>query len=131
LVHGSYVSIRKTSAGRQRQFHQLGVEFIGLDSVRSDVEFIALAWDILGKLGIKELNLEINTLGDTNDRSNFQKSFLKWLETNKDSLDLDSQNRITKNPLRILDSKNIQTKKALENAPRLFNFLCFSKMFSL
>ena len=72
---------------------------------------------------LKELNLEINTLGDTNDRSNFQKSFLKWLEINKNSLDLDSQNRITKNPLRILDSKNIQTKKTLENAPRLFNFL--------
>ena len=93
------------------------------DSIRSDVEIIALAWDILGKLGIEELTLEINTLGDTNDRSNFQKSFVKWLEINKDSLDLDSQNRITKNPLRILDSKNIQTKKVLENAPRLSNFL--------
>ena len=77
----------------------------------------------LGKLGIKELNLEINTLGDTNDRSNFQKSFLKWLKTNKNSLDLDSQKRITKNPLRILDSKNIQTQKVLKNAPRLYNFL--------
>ncbi len=62
------------------------------------------------KLGIKELNLEINTLGDVSDRLNFQKSFLKWLEINKNSLDLDSQNRITKNPLRILDSKDIQTK---------------------
>jgi len=62
-------------------------------------------------------------LGDLNDRLNFQKSFLKWLEINKDSLDLDSQNRITKNPLRILDSKDIQTKRALKNAPRLFNFL--------
>ena len=120
---GPMFRYERPQAGRQRQFHQLGVEFIGYDSVRSDVEIIALAWDILGKLGIKELNLEINTLGDTNDRSNFQKSFLKWLETNKDSLDLDSQNRISKNPLRILDSKNIQTKKVLENAPRLFNFL--------
>ena len=110
-------------AGRQRQFHQLGVEFIGYDSVRSDVEIIALAWDVLSKLGIKELNLEINTLGDVSDRLNFQKSFLNWLEINKNSLDLDSQNRITKNPLRIMDSKDIQTKKALENAPRLFNFL--------
>jgi len=120
---GPMFRYERPQAGRQRQFHQLGVEFIGHDSVRSDVEIITLAWDILGKLGIKELNLEINTLGDANDRSNFQKSFLKWLETNKDSLDLDSQNRISKNPLRILDSKNIQTKKALENAPRLFNFL--------
>ena len=120
---GPMFRYERPQAGRQRQFHQLGVEFIGYDSVRSDVEIIALAWDILGKLGIKELNLEINTLGDTNDRSNFQKSFLKWLETNKDSLDLDSQNRISKNPLRILDSKNIQNKKVLANAPRLFNFL--------
>jgi len=120
---GPMFRYERPQAGRQRQFHQLGVEFIGYDSVRSDVEIIALAWDILGKLGIKELNLEINTLGDLNDRLNFQKSFLKWLEINKNSLDLDSQNRITKNPLRILDSKNIQTQKALKNAPRLLNFL--------
>nr|WP_075486340.1 histidine--tRNA ligase [Prochlorococcus marinus] len=120
---GPMFRYERPQAGRQRQFHQLGVEFIGYESVRSDVEIIALAWDILGKLGIKELNLEINTLGDVNDRFNFQKSFLKWLEINKNSLDSDSQNRMNKNPLRILDSKNIQTKKALENAPKLFNFL--------
>jgi len=120
---GPMFRYERPQAGRQRQFHQLGVEFVGYESVKSDVEIIALAWDILGKLGIKELNLEINTLGDQNDRLNFQKSFLKWLEINKDSLDLDSQNRIDKNPLRILDSKNSQTKKTLENAPKLFNFL--------
>ncbi len=120
---GPMFRYERPQAGRQRQFHQLGVEFIGYDSVRSDVEIIALAWDMLGKLGIKELNLEINTLGDENDRLNFQESFLRWLEKNKSSLDLDSQKRIAKNPLRILDSKDIQTKKALENAPRLFNFL--------
>ena len=120
---GPMFRYERPQSGRQRQFHQLGVEFIGYESVRSDVEIIALAWDLLGKLGIKELNLEINTLGDFNDRFNFQKSFLKWLEINKNSLDLDSQNRINKNPLRILDSKNIQTKKVLENAPKLFDFL--------
>ena len=120
---GPMFRYERPQAGRQRQFHQLGVEFIGYESVRSDIEIIALAWDILGKLGIKELNLEINTLGDLNDRLNFQKSFLEWLEMNKDSLDVDSQKRINKNPLRILDSKNVQTKKILENAPRLFDFL--------
>ena len=120
---GPMFRYERPQAGRQRQFHQLGVEFIGYGSVRSDVEIIALAWDILGKLGIKELNLEINSLGDLNDRLNFQKHFLKWLEMNKDSLDLDSQNRINKNPLRILDSKNIQTRKILASAPNLFNFL--------
>ena len=120
---GPMFRYERPQAGRQRQFHQLGVEFVGYEDVRSDIEIIALAWDILGKLGIKELNLEINTLGDLNDRLNFQKSFLEWLEMNKDSLDVDSQKRINKNPLRILDSKNVQTKKILENAPRLFDFL--------
>ena len=120
---GPMFRYERPQAGRQRQFHQLGVEFIGHESVRSDIEIIVLAWDILGKLGIKELNLEINTLGDLNDRINFQKSFLKWLEMNKNSLDLDSQNRINKNPLRILDSKDDQTKKILKNAPKLFDFL--------
>ena len=120
---GPMFRYERPQAGRQRQFHQLGVEFIGYESVRSDVEIISLAWDILGKLGIKQLNLEINTLGDLNDRLDFQKSFLKWLEINKNYLDLDSQNRINKNPLRILDTKNTQTKKVLENAPRLLNFL--------
>ena len=120
---GPMFRYERPQAGRQRQFHQLGVEFIGYESVRSDIEIIALAWDILRRLGIKELNLEINTLGDINDRLNFQNSFLKWLEINKNSLDFDSQKRIDKNPLRILDSKNVQTKKLLENAPRLFDFL--------
>ena len=120
---GPMFRYERPQAGRQRQFHQLGVEFIGYESVRSDVEIIALAWDILKKLGIKELNLEINTLGDLSDRLNFQNNFLKWLKINKNALDLDSQNRIDKNPLRIFDSKNIQTKKILENAPRLVDFL--------
>ncbi len=120
---GPMFRYERPQAGRQRQFHQLGVEFVGYEDVRSDIEIITLAWDILGKLGIKELNLEINTLGDLNDRLNFQKSFLEWLEINKDSLDVDSQKRINKNPLRILDSKNVQTIKVLENAPRLFDFL--------
>ena len=120
---GPMFRYERPQAGRQRQFHQLGVEFIGYDSVRSDVEIIAIAWDVLGKLGIKDLNLEINTLGDVDDRLDFQKSFIKWLEINKKFLDIDSQNRINKNPLRILDSKNSETKKILENAPKLFNFL--------
>jgi len=120
---GPMFRYERPQAGRQRQFHQLGVEFIGYETLSSDIEIITLAWDILEKLGIKELNLEINTLGDHIDRSNFQKAFLKWLEVNKNSLDLDSQKRIDKNPLRILDTKNVQTKKILEGAPRLFDFL--------
>ena len=120
---GPMFRYERPQAGRQRQFHQLGVEFVGHESERSDIEIITLAWDILDRLGIKELNLEINTLGDVVDRSNFQKAFLKWLNVNKKSLDSDSQNRINKNPLRIFDTKNVQTRKVLEDAPRLVDFL--------
>ena len=120
---GPMFRYERPQAGRLRQFHQLGVEFVGYESLRSDIEIIALAWDILEKLGIKELKLEINTLGDHTDRLNFQSSFLKWLEVNKNYLDLDSQKRIDKNPLRILDTKNVETKKILKNAPKLLDFL--------
>jgi len=120
---GPMFRYERPQAGRQRQFHQLGVEYIGYESSRSDVEIILLAWDILQKLGIKELNLEINSLGDSLDRENYQKAFLKWLSKNSKGLDLDSQKRVNKNPLRILDSKNRETQRLLEDAPKLFNFL--------
>ena len=120
---GPMFRYERPQTGRQRQFHQLGVEFIGYESPSSDVKIISLAWDILQKLGIRELNLEINSLGDRSDRKNFELSFLKWLEDNFDNLDEDSKVRIHKNPLRILDTKNIKTQKLLENAPRLYDFL--------
>ena len=120
---GPMFRYERPQAGRQRQFHQFGVEFIGYESYRSDVEIISLAWDILQKLGIKDLNLELNSLGDFNDRVNYQKSFLKWLEKNYSSLDLDSQKRVNKNPMRILDTKNKDTIHLLKGAPRLIDFL--------
>ena len=120
---GPMFRYERPQAGRQRQFHQLGVEFIGYESPNSDIKLISLAWDILQKLGVSELNLEINSLGDSNDRENYKISFLKWLEENFDNLDQDSQERINKNPLRILDTKNPSTKKLLEAAPKLNQFL--------
>ena len=120
---GPMFRYERPQSGRQRQFHQFGVEFIGYESYRSDVEIISLAWDILQKLGIKDLNLELNSLGDSNDRLNYQKSFLKWLEKNYSSLDLDSQKRVNKNPMRILDTKNKDTIHILKGAPRLIDFL--------
>ena len=113
----------RPQAGRQRQFHQLGVEYIGSNSPRSDVEIISLAWDILQKLGIKNLNLEINSLGDIEDRKNYQNAFIEWLESNFKLLDIDSQKRVKKNPLRILDTKNSETQNLLKNAPVLIDFL--------
>ena len=120
---GPMFRYERPQAGRQRQFHQLGVEFIGYESNRSDVEIISLAWDLLEKIGIQGLTLEINSLGNALDRSNFQKAFLVWLETNNKFLDSDSQKRVSKNPLRIFDSKDTNTIKLLEDAPKLINFL--------
>jgi len=120
---GPMFRYERPQAGRQRQFHQLGVEFVGYESPNSDVQIISLAWDILQKLGLSELNLEINSLGDSSDRENYKISFLKWLKDNFNDLDQDSRARIDKNPLRILDTKNPHTQKILENAPKLNQFL--------
>ena len=120
---GPMFRYERPQAGRQRQFHQCGVEFIGYETYRSDVEIICLAWDILQKLGIKDLNLELNSLGDSKDRKYHQKFFVEWLKKNYSSLDIDSQKRVEKNPMRIFDSKNKNTKKILKEAPKLIDFL--------
>ena len=121
---GPMFRYERPQAGRQRQFHQFGVEFIGYKSYRSDVEIISLAWDILQRLGIKHLNLEINSLGNTNDRKNYQQAFTKFLDKNYSSLDSDSQKRVNRNPMRILDTKNKDTIQILKEAPILVDFLC-------
>ena len=121
---GPMFRYERPQAGRQRQFHQFGVEYIGYESYRSDVEIISLAWDILKKLGINNLNLEINSLGNTDDRFNYQQAFIKWLDKNYSYLDVDSQNRVNKNPMRILDTKNSDTIEILKEAPRLIDYLC-------
>ena len=120
---GPMFRYERPQAGRQRQFHQLGVEFIGYESIRSDVEIIALSWDLLNRIGIKDLKLEINSLGNSEDRAIYQRSFLSWLDINSKFLDIDSQKRISQNPLRIFDTKNPETIKLLEDAPKLIDFL--------
>ncbi len=116
---GPMFRYERPQAGRQRQFHQIGLECLGFADPRSDVDAIALAWDLLIDLGIKGLNLQINSLGNIEDRLKYRESLVKWLEKHKDQLDLDSKSRLEKNPLRILDSKNLSTKALLENAPTL------------
>tara|TARA_Y100001968_G_scaffold19718_1_gene15496 strand:- start:207 stop:1151 length:945 start_codon:yes stop_codon:yes gene_type:complete len=113
----------RPQAGRQRQFHQIGVEFIGLSSVMSDAEVISIAWDFLKDIGLNELTLEINSLGSNEDRNVFKKELQDWLTKRFDLLDEDSQKKINLNPLRILDSKNNSTKELLFEAPSLNNFL--------
>ena len=121
---GPMFRYERPQAGRQRQFHQIGVEWLGAASARSDVEVIALAWDLLARLGVGGLALEINSLGTSKDRQAYRSALVAWLEQRRDQLDADSQARLNTNPLRILDSKNPATQALLEQAPTLADTLC-------
>ena len=92
-------------------------------SARSDVEVIALAWDLLASLGVGGLTLELNTLGTSEDRQVYRNALVAWLEQRSEALDPDSQARLSTNPLRILDSKNQDTQVLLKNAPTLADAL--------
>ena len=120
---GPMFRYERPQAGRQRQFHQIGVEFVGLASVMSEAEVISIAWDFLKDIGLNDLTLELNTLGSNEDRNAFKEELKTWLYKRFDLLDEDSQKRINVNPLRILDSKNNSTKELLCEAPSLSDFL--------
>ncbi|TWB89720.1 histidyl-tRNA synthetase [Synechococcus sp. Ace-Pa] len=123
---GPMFRYERPQAGRQRQFHQLGVELLGFADPRSDAEAIAIAWDLLTALGIGNLALEINSLGDACDRSHYRSVLVEWLEARRDQLDPEAQGRISTNPLRILDSKNPETQALLAAAPLLGDCLSAS-----
>ncbi len=116
---GPMFRYERPQAGRQRQFHQIGLEFLGFADARSDVEAISIAWDLLADLGVQGLALELNSLGSADDRSLYRQQLVAWLEQRRDQLDPDSQDRLARNPLRILDSKNPTTQALLQDAPTL------------
>ncbi|PWL22022.1 MAG: histidine--tRNA ligase [Synechococcus sp. XM-24] len=120
---GPMFRYERPQAGRQRQFHQIGLECLGFTDARSDVEAIAVAWDLLTSLGIQGLALELNTLGSSDDRARYREQLVAYLRQHRDRLDPDSQDRLERNPLRILDSKNTQTQAVLIDAPTLANAL--------
>lgn len=110
--------------GRYRQFHQLGVEAFGSELVDVEAELIAMTHMMWKRLGIDhELTLEINSLGELDERLVYRAALVEFLHNKKDLLDEDSQRRLTTNPLRILDSKDKNTQTILENAPLLADFL--------
>lgn len=110
-------------AGRQRQFHQLGVEVIGSDNPRADAEVIAIATDILQTLGLKNLHLDLNSVGNPEDRQHYREALVNYLTPYKEELDKDSQERLTRNPMRILDSKDERTQQITQNAPSILDYL--------
>lgn len=116
---GPMFRYERPQAGRQRQFHQIGLELLGVADERSDVDAMAMAWDLLDDLGIQGLQLQINTLGTPEDRRCYREQLVDWLEQRVHQLDPDSQQRLATNPLRILDSKNKVTQDLLSTAPQL------------
>ena len=116
---GPMFRYERPQGGRQRQFHQIGIEFLGFADPRSDVEAIAIAWDLLEALGLGGLQLELNSLGSREDRLTYRDALVAWLTDRQGQLDADSQQRLATNPLRILDSKNPQTQELLQDAPNL------------
>ncbi len=120
---GPMFRYERPQAGRQRQFHQIGVEVLGSPSARADAEAIAIATDILTSLGLTDLQLQLNSIGNPEDRQRYREALVAYLTPLKDELDPDSRDRLSRNPLRILDSKDENTQKLLQTAPRLLDFL--------
>ena len=120
---GPMFRYERPKAGRQRQFHQIGLELLGSGSPRADVEAIALATEILQALGLRNLQLDINSVGRGEDRQRYRETLVKYLEPYQDELDPDSRDRLTRNPLRILDSKDKRTQEIVKNAPKIIDSL--------
>ena len=109
--------------GRQRQFHQVGVEAFGYGDASSDAEQILLLKRLWKSLGLNNIELQLNTIGDPSDRKLYRKALIDYFEKNKSMLDDDAQRRLYENPLRILDSKNPKMQDMLNNAPKLKDFI--------
>jgi histidyl-tRNA synthetase len=110
--------------GRQRQFHQIGVELIGLAQPEADVEVIAAGVRVLDALGLLGRTvLEINTLGDTDSRESYRRALVAYFGRHADALSEDSRTRLTRNPLRILDSKDEGDRRIVADAPLFGDFL--------
>jgi histidyl-tRNA synthetase len=109
--------------GRYRQFHQIGVEVLGLAGPDIDLEVILLTARLWRTLGLEGLRLEINTLGDSQERAAYREELVAFLERHRDLLDADSRNRLLTNPLRVLDSKSPETQAIVADAPSLLDRL--------
>ena len=114
----------KMQKGRQRQFHQFGIEIFGTENMMADAEVIALAWNFLTGLGITGLKLHINSIGCPKCRGEYRKALQDFLRPHYDELSETSKGRFEKNPMCILDSKDPDDKKFSEGAPRMIDYLC-------
>lgn len=121
---GPMFRYEKPQKGRYRQFHQFGVETFGVATPDMDAELILMTARLWKRMGVADkVQLELNTLGESEERAEYRAALVEFLMLHKADLDEDSQRRLDTNPLRILDSKDARTQKILENAPKLHDFM--------
>lgn len=124
FYQGPMFRYERPQKGRQRQFHQLGIEFLGVPDPIADIECLSMANNFLQGLGIgKKYRLAINTLGDDESRAKYVKALKEYLQSKRSDLSEESQVRLEKNPLRILDSKSEKDQTIIADAPQLSEFL--------
>lgn len=112
----------KPQRGRQRQFDQVGVEVLGTDDPYADVEVIAIGWDFLTSLGLADVDLVLNSLGDPEDRRRFSEAVGEHLRAHVGELSEQSRETLERNPLRVLDSKRAEDAPIIAGAPRIEEF---------
>lgn len=120
---GPMFRYERPQKGRLRQFHQIGVEAFGSENPSLDVEVMAMAMDFFKQLGINQLRLVINTLGDKETRTNYRQALITYLEAHEEELSEDSRRRLHENPLRVLDSKDRKDQPIVADAPSILDYL--------
>ncbi len=114
----------KPQAGRLREFHQFGIENFGTPSMMADAEIIALGYDFLNRMGIEDVELHISSVGCRKCRPVYRKVLQDFLRPKYDCLCETCKSRFEKNPMRILDCKSAEDKKAVQDAPMMLDYLC-------
>ncbi|MBZ2021191.1 histidine--tRNA ligase [Streptococcus sanguinis] len=120
---GSMFRYERPQAGRLREFHQIGAECFGSSNPATDVEMIAMAAQFFKDIGITNVSLELNSLGNPESRAAYRQALIDYLTPLKASLSADSQRRLEENPLRVLDSKEPEDKAAVKGAPSILDYL--------
>ena len=124
FYHGPMFRYERPQKGRLRQFHQVGIELLGVEKEQADIEVIACANQVLRELNItKSSELHVNSLGNIHDRKIYTEDLVKYLNNYKNKLSKESLIRLDKNPLRILDSKSDDDTAIIKNAPKLRDYL--------
>jgi histidyl-tRNA synthetase len=120
---GSNFRYEKAQAGRYRQFDQVGIEVLGVDDAHLDVEVIALGWQFFERIGLRDVSLMVNSLGDAGDRQRYVAALESYFSEHIDQLSDDAKATLLRNPLRVLDSKRESDRSVIESAPTIASFL--------